>query len=485
MYTLSESQVTTIKSDVKKAQITFSHLASELIDHICCEVEMAMWEGKSFEEAYEMVKQQTGISVLKKIQENTHYLIDKNYRIMKMTMKITGNVSLAMLGFGTIMKLVHWPGASVILVLGFFLLCFVFFPSAIYTTYKESKASASKLLHISIFLGGVLFMLGVLFKVMHWPGAGVLLLIGWAFILLLFLPVLLLTKRKELTTKRERANILFGVIGLMIFELSTMFKIFHWPGAAVLMLVGSIILITLFLPFFTYYNFKKAGKITGQFIFIITGSIFFILFNTLLALNVSTDILGISVREVEKSLAVVDYLHQTNDKLYQEIKMLPDSSAIKAEKKLQPIHESSQKICDLIESVKVYIIMTADDVSKERATELTTQTLNIKKKSNMDVVNHAMIGENCNGFAFNLKKDIETYSDNIAALELSNPEVKLAISNLLNTSDVEINNQKVTWENLNFGQSNVISALVVLTDIEQRVLKSEMQVARDILNGSK
>ncbi|HPV55836.1 MAG TPA: hypothetical protein PKW61_01805, partial [Tenuifilaceae bacterium] len=174
MYTLSKCQVQQIADDVENARITFSHLADDLIDHICCEVESGMYEGKSFDEAYELVKQQVGIKTLQKIQENTQYLIDKNYRIMKMTMKIAGNVSLALLALATLMKILHLPGASILLLLGFVILGLVFFPSALYTNYRDLEGRKSLALHLSIFIGGLLFMFGVLFKVLHWPGAGIL-----------------------------------------------------------------------------------------------------------------------------------------------------------------------------------------------------------------------------------------------------------------------------------------------------------------------
>ncbi len=485
MYTLDKNQVKKIVTDVKQAQITLSHLADELVDHICSEVELQMWEGKSFEEAYEKVKRETGISVLQKIQENTQYLIDKNYRIMKMTMKIMGNVSLAMLGFATVMKLFHWPGASVVLVLGFFMLCFVFFPSAIYTTYKESKFGLSKLLHLSIFLGGILFMLGVLFKVMHWPGAGIMLMIGWVFILFVFLPVFLFVKRKELLTTREKVAMSFGVIGLIIFELSIMFKLFHWPGAAIMLVVGSIILITIFLPLYTYAKFKKAGKITGEYIFIITGSMFFILFNILLALNVSKNVLAISEREVENSSEIVEYLEYRNSIIDGKISNLPDSITAKTEKDLTLLHEASSKTFNLIESIKVFIVMTADDVDKQTAESLLSNVSNIKNKSQFGIVSKTMFGENCNGFAFTLKKNIEELNELALKTNFSKPELEGAINQLLNTSNVEVEGKSLTWEELNFANCSVLNSLAVLTKIQGRVIKAEILVKTEMINQNK
>ncbi len=42
---LSIDNINLIISDVKKQEISFSHLADELIDHLCCDVEVenALW----------------------------------------------------------------------------------------------------------------------------------------------------------------------------------------------------------------------------------------------------------------------------------------------------------------------------------------------------------------------------------------------------------------------------------------------------------
>ena len=484
MYALEKSQIDLIETDVWNARITFSHLADELIDHICCEVENMMWDGKTFDEAYEIVKQQTGIKVLQKIQENTHYLIDKNYRIMKMTMKITGNVSLAMLGLGTVMKLFHWPGAGIMLVLGFAVLCLIFFPSAIYTNYRDSKMKLPKLLHVSILVGGILFMVGVLFKLQHWPGAGVLLMLGWIFILFVFLPILMFAKMKQSATRREKWVIILGIIGLIIFELATMFKLFHWPGAAVLMIVGSILLISVFLPLFTYRRFKEIGKISGEYIFLITGSLFFILFTVLLALNVSKDILSSNVNSYEKNAAINSYLEKKNLKVIEGIANNSDTLISKRLALVKPIHEESNRICNLIESIKLQLVMAADDVDEQTAETKIINVSFVKNKSNIDLVNKTLIGENHNGLAYALKNDIANYQNIISSSELIDPDALQSIGIIIETPEIEIYEKTTPWEIYSFEHNTVINCLVVLTDIEKKVRMAELQAVNSILNSN-
>jgi hypothetical protein len=285
MWRLNNDQIALVEADVESARITLMHLSDELVDHICCEIEEQMEHGKPFEEAYRIVKEQTGIYTLKKIQEDTLYLINKKYAFMKTTMKITGNVSLVLVAAGTLFKIFYVQGASIILVLGFALLALIFFPSAIYMNYSEQKIKEKTVLNLAALLGGVSLMIGFLFKVMHWQGANMLLLIGWLVMLGVFLPLLLIVKLRETTTTRQKWIYSFGVLGLTVFEVSTMFKFFQWPGAAPLMLLGSILLVSVFLPMYTYMKFKESGKITGQFIYLIIICMYVISLTALIGLN--------------------------------------------------------------------------------------------------------------------------------------------------------------------------------------------------------
>lgn len=474
MYTLSKCQVQQIADDVENARITFSHLADDLIDHICCEVENEMYEGKSFDEAYEIVKQQTGIKTLQKIQENTQYLIDKNYRIMKMTMKITGNVSLALLALATLMKILHLPGASILLLLGFLILGLVFFPSALYTNYRDLEGRKSLALHLSIFIGGLLFMFGVLFKVLHWPGAGMLLIIGWVFILFIFLPLLLVKKYRQSETAKDKWIVTLGVVGLIIFELSTMFKLFHWPGAAVLMILGSIILVSVFLPLFTYSKFKQLKQITGEYIFLIIGTMFFILFSVLLALNASKDTLGTLVSDAKSSAAIVNYLEAKNQKFYGDFANASDSVKVKYGKQVDLMKKETQSLVYLIDSIKVEIIALAEGVEKSASKQLLGDVTLIGNKSSIDAVSKIMTGEK--GAGVLLKNQINQYKIALVNAFPDNTNLANSISILLNTNAIDDGSGILNWEQINFDNQITIGALAFLSDLEKSVRLVESQV---------
>lgn len=134
-----------IRYDVKKQEIKFSHLADDLIDHICCDVENEMENGLTFLEAYKRVKQKMTPRRLKEIQEETLYVIDTKYRFMKNTMKISGVTGAVLFGFATLFKIQHWAGAGIMMTMGALILAFVFLPSSLAVLWKETHNSKKSL----------------------------------------------------------------------------------------------------------------------------------------------------------------------------------------------------------------------------------------------------------------------------------------------------------------------------------------------------
>ena len=481
MCLLNKNQVSIIEADVEMARITFMHLSDDLIDHICCEVEQEMNKGKSFDEAYEIVKQQTGIKVLQKIQDNTRYLIDKNYRTMRKTMKISGIISLSLMGIATVLKIMHLPGAGPGLVLGFFVLCVFFFPTAVYINYKDVKQKSKLFLHLSALIGGIAFMAGVLFKVMHWPGASALLITGWTVLLLFFLPFLLFMQLKSATSAKQKMIYIIGVVALIIFETATAFKVFHWPGASVLMIVGSVFLFSVFVPMFSYMKFKESGKITGQYIFIITTSMFFILFTFLLAINVSKNILDVFVIEDDNTAKITSYIESKNEKLYAYYQNMPDSIRNTADSNLTKIKTESAQLSEFINKIKIELISAVDKVDINTAKQCIKNTNNIMSKDNYIIVTDIMLGENydgqgtVDGLAKSLKEKIEKFKLKILEVTYENKNIATILEKELNTNDGEIFGEKYSWEVVTFYHNFTIRTLAFLSKLESniRMIESE------------
>jgi len=287
MHELSIQNIELISSDISSQEIIFSHLIDDLIDHVCCDVEEEMLKGLTFSEAYQNVKQKIGSGRrLKEIQEETLFAVDTKYRNMKKTMKITGVTGTILLGIASLFKIMHWPGAGILMTLGAITLSFVFLPSALDVLWKETKNTKRIFLYISAFLAGMFFLMGILFKVQHWPAAGFILSLAGFSLLLLFIPALLINSLKNPEKKIKRPVYILGTLGLIFYEAGFLFRIQHWPGANLVSMLGLLILFLLVFPWYTWLTWKEEKNVKAEFIFLVIGSLAIIIPAFLIRLSV-------------------------------------------------------------------------------------------------------------------------------------------------------------------------------------------------------
>ena len=130
-----------------------------------------------------------------------------------------GITSSAIIIIGCILKAFHLQGAAVILTSGFLLFSLIFMPLIILSQLKEKK-----IIHAiaGFFLSTLI--LGVLFKIMHWPYANFL--ISWSVTISLFgiTPIYIISnyyaKKNDTFTKENRMqNILTGIFILTLLSL--------------------------------------------------------------------------------------------------------------------------------------------------------------------------------------------------------------------------------------------------------------------------
>jgi hypothetical protein len=308
---LSLDQFQVVERDVQSEGITYSHLEYDLLDHVCCDIEDRMRTGISFDEAYQAVKLDVGIQGLRRVQQETLLLINKNYRMMKKSMKTLGTIALAGVSLAAVAKIMHWPGASLLILLSTFIVSTIFFPAALYVWYKEVFQKKHGFIVILTFFAGFTFMYGTLFKIQHWPFANILLIIGELLTIITIIIGGITFLISKSTSKDRKGLLVIGIIGLVGFSLGTLFKIQHWPGATILLLLGSILLFSVFLPIYAYNTYKGETTIKNSFIFSVFALMFIITFTFLLTIKSSQSILvayTYRVNELHSSISVTENL---------------------------------------------------------------------------------------------------------------------------------------------------------------------------------
>ena len=220
MYCLTDQQIEYILSDIRRNGVEMEDLQLNLLDHICCKVEQELKENDDFERFYKQVLKQVCNNSLYEIEEETINLLTfKNYHFMKKAMMISGGVSTVIFVFGCLFKLMHWQGASALIVLGIGLMSLVFLPLALLLKGKEKDNTAKDyLVLVSGALSGILYSMAVLFTVMHWPGSSVLWFSTVGVGMLVFIPAYFLT---NISRPEKKVNTVFtsvmliGAVGLI------------------------------------------------------------------------------------------------------------------------------------------------------------------------------------------------------------------------------------------------------------------------------
>lgn len=225
MYSLSDEQIEYILCDIRRNGVEMEDLQLSLLDHICCILERDLRDGDDFEAFYHATVRQFYRQELREIEvETIHLLTFKNYYKMKKIMLGSGAVSVAAFAFGSILKAMHWPGASPMLIIGLLTLSAVFLPVLAILKAKETVNSSDKALVVIGATIGVLYITSTLFALMHWPGRTSMWLATVCISMFVFLPVYLYKGMQQPETKLNTIITSILVVGFTL-SLFTMIKL--------------------------------------------------------------------------------------------------------------------------------------------------------------------------------------------------------------------------------------------------------------------
>jgi uncharacterized protein with PQ loop repeat len=351
---LSLSDIERISRDIRKEKINVSHLLEELVDHICCDVEYMMNTGLGFEDAYREVKKKIGSRRLKEIQEETLYAIDTKYRIMKKTMKISAITGTILFGLAALFKIMHWPLAGVMMTLASLIVAFIFLPSTLGVLWKETKSSNSLFLFISSFFAGLFFISGTLFKIQHWPGAGVILDLAFFSGIFLFIPAVLNLLLRDEERKRRRPAYFIGAAGVVLYSFGILCRIQHWPLAGILLVIGVILLFVIAFPLYTWLKWKDESHISPRFLFILIGSLAIIFPGALVNLSLQYSYESNYYPHLFQQQTSFNYMYRANDSI---LSVYPDSLNYPV---LEQIHSKTGELISKLGNIENLMVQESE-----------------------------------------------------------------------------------------------------------------------------
>lgn len=204
---VTAEQVAIIKRQVEQSGIVNETLRDDVLDHLCCVVEIKLSKGKNFDQAIREASQELAPEGLIEIQRETVYLLNPIKIIrMKKIMFTIGLLSAMSMSIGWTFKWLHLPGADELSLYGFLGFAFLFLPLIAVDYFKVhlNKALNEKLRIIfglsSAFMVAASITLRILnldFRLLG-PPVSLLLILGGCLIFTFgFLPFLFFTMYKK------------------------------------------------------------------------------------------------------------------------------------------------------------------------------------------------------------------------------------------------------------------------------------------------
>jgi hypothetical protein len=227
MYKLSEQQIDFILKDISHRGVQSESLQQSLLDHVICIIEEDLEENGNFEEFYLNTIHSFHASQLYEIEKETKLILTyKNLNIMKQTMTISGIFSAIAILVGIHFKFMQYPSAGIFLSTGILIGSLVFMPLLFILKIGNEKDRVGKLIIASASVAGILLSLSVIFKLLDLPYSNNILFISTLIMAFVFLP---LFGNREFRKQESRPSALSFTV-LILFFYSLLISVISTPG---------------------------------------------------------------------------------------------------------------------------------------------------------------------------------------------------------------------------------------------------------------
>ncbi len=229
MELLSDRQIDQVNDILVNQGVTYEELRNDLLDHICCIIEEGIEQDKNFSLCLEEALERFGLENFRTIQESTMYLLNQKLNKMKKVTSIVGLVASLMVVAGVIFKVNHMLGAGILLIVGVSSIALIVLPLLAYMTVVAKEDIQTTITSMVGYFSAMSMSMGGMFKLMHWPGANLLFWTGLAVLLIIFMPLFTVKSYRLAENKvfalSKSALIIAGVS--LLWSLSANTRIFN------------------------------------------------------------------------------------------------------------------------------------------------------------------------------------------------------------------------------------------------------------------
>jgi hypothetical protein len=399
---------------------------------------------------------------------------------MKRILNICSCIAIIFMCVGCLAKVMHWPGSAVMLLLSLGFLSLFYLP--VYYMYKRKSMNGWKerlRTGFGIFCLSA-FFLGVIFKTMHWPGAGPLFVLSMVLFSLGFVPAYMINKFRNSENGAEKAMHVFGGIVVSFITLGIAFKIMHWPGANILLMLATLLLLMGYLPCYVRASKKdseeRPEKLIRLFIIVTVIGIWI----TMSLDNTSNSIINTFCLIDERMDQSNKNLNRVNEIVNSTLSLpgnFPDSTV----QKIKKVHLLRVELYNYIQRIKTELYVNLQ-VPREEADSL--KLADLGPKNNFDIPTYLLLGNDPERpregdlSARELKNKIAVYRMDLLSLvnDDSDSELRKVIG--LSTEDLydRESESETPWESYYFWHVPAVTVITTLSQFQSEVLNSESAV---------
>ena len=310
----------------------------------------------------------------------------------------------------------------------------------------------------------ILIMTGGIFKIQHWPGAGIIFTLSLPLLVFIFLPMAMANSFKAEENKKIRILYITAYIAFGFDLISGLFKIMHWNGASILMTIGIPLPFVLFLPAYLLYVRKDKNVNYNHLLTVLFFFAYFGATTAFLALDISKNMVDEMVINVSQEDNMNRNIREQN-KIFINYLNNKQLDSIKRES-IQRVNQSTDALCIYMDKLKNEMIKMSD-CSNINAEQIYYREL--ISKDNRSVSNSIMLQEKKGN---KLLKKFNAFRDLLLKESNIRDEASLNFINEVLTTEGE---GIFNWNERAFGGRHMISALGYLEILKKRVLLSQTE----------
>lgn len=268
-------------------------------------------------------------------------------------------------------------------------------------TFKNYYAM-KKIMFMSGAFSAFTVLIGSLFKIMHWPGAALHFVIAIALFSFVFLPILSVIRIKEQTLTKDKIVITSAAIFGSAISLAILFKVMHWPFATILWTISLGILFFLFLPVYFFGGIRnpatKTNTIVSSILILIAGGLLFLITN------------------LRGSQAFDEAINNADQQIVEDYELLSQKNPSDTVAIHPTINQKATELCLVIEGLKQALVKT-----------VAPQNPNITEREVMQLFGHVIEPIQAQLFVENgiASTRLKTIQLNVKAFEeLANTKIK-------------------------------------------------------------